>query len=109
MSPLIGLPRALLGGWLLAAVACQSSSPSASEAPVTPPAVPPAPEPGQPAAGAGTYLTGALQVTAGHSHSCALVAGGAVYCWGESSQGQLGWGTWDDSMVPVRVHGIDDA
>ena len=104
------LSRVLLGGGLLAMMTCQSSSPPASEVPARPSVAPLPAAPMQPVPGAGgTYLSRALQVTVGHSHACALVEGGAVYCWGESSQGQLGWGSWDDSFVPVRVAGVEEA
>lgn len=109
MTSVTGPFGAFLGG-LLATIACQPSSPPPpSEVPAMSSVAPPA-EPAQPASDAlETYLSRALQVTVGHSHACALVAGGAVYCWGESSQGQLGRGTWDDSFVPVRVAGVEAA
>lgn len=31
-----------------------------------------------------------IQVMSGYNHACALLAGGAVVCWGENSLGQLG-------------------
>jgi alpha-tubulin suppressor-like RCC1 family protein len=34
----------------------------------------------------------ALQLTAGYSHTCALLAGGGVRCWGDSLYGKLGHG-----------------
>jgi alpha-tubulin suppressor-like RCC1 family protein len=48
-------------------------------------------------------------VTAGGGYSCALVPstppmpGGAVWCWGRNTTGQLGDGSDTDSMVPVSV------
>jgi alpha-tubulin suppressor-like RCC1 family protein len=54
-------------------------------------------------AGGLTFTT----VDAGDDHACALTAGGAAYCWGDNSLGQLG----DDgvsgatSPVPVAVSG----
>ncbi len=68
----------------------------------------PAPAP-PPAAASPGLLYQARQVVAGHSHSCALVSGGAVYCWGVGAQGQLGAGSWEPSAVPVRVAGVDRA
>jgi len=44
------------------------------------------------AVGAGD-LTGAIQVTAGRAHSCALMRDTTVQCWGDNSLGQLGRGT----------------
>ena len=37
-----------------------------------------------------------LQIAAGGSHTCALLVGGAVRCWGVGSDGRLGYGNTDD-------------
>jgi alpha-tubulin suppressor-like RCC1 family protein len=59
---------------------------------------------------------GATDVAAGRSTSagnqptsCAVVAAGAVRCWGDGSSGQLGNGARDSSMVPVEVRGLTGA
>ena len=49
--------------------------------------------------------SGATSITAGHSHTCAVV-GGAAKCWGYGLDGQLGTGTQDDSGVPIQVVGL---
>ena len=48
-------------------------------------------------------ITGALQVDAGGSHACALLAGGRIVCWGTNSSGQLGDGTTTNRSTPVAV------
>lgn len=38
-------------------------------------------------------VSSAVQITAGDSHTCALIADGSVLCWGSNAYGQLGTGT----------------
>jgi DNA-binding transcriptional regulator YdaS (Cro superfamily) len=45
-------------------------------------------------------------VAAGGHHSCALLAGGAVECWGANSSEQLGDGTTATRFTPVYVVGF---
>ena len=42
-------------------------------------------------------------ITAGGSHTCALISDGTVTCWGNNSVGQLGDGSNTASNVPVAV------
>lgn len=46
-----------------------------------------------------------VSVHAGYDHSCALDQEGTMRCWGANSEGQLGDGTRDASLKPVRVKG----
>jgi alpha-tubulin suppressor-like RCC1 family protein len=51
----------------------------------------------------GLPLAGAQSLALGTNHSCALVAGGEVKCWGDNEYGQLGDGTRLMKRTPVSV------
>jgi len=53
----------------------------------------------------------AVGLAAGNRHSCALLASGAIDCWGDNFGGQLGSGSLANPTraAPVQVAGLDDA
>ena len=51
----------------------------------------------------------ATRIVTGMNHSCALVVGGTVRCWGSNEFGQLGDASNNDSTVPVQVASLNDA
>jgi alpha-tubulin suppressor-like RCC1 family protein len=51
-------------------------------------------------------VSNATQVVAGAQHSCALISGGTVRCWGGNYFGQLGDGTFTDTASSVAVPGL---
>ena len=48
----------------------------------------------------------ATKVSTGARHTCAVITGGAVQCWGDDSAGQLGNGDGGGSNTPVTVMNI---
>jgi alpha-tubulin suppressor-like RCC1 family protein len=56
-----------------------------------------------------TGVTGALAVSVGEAHACALLSDHTVVCWGDNSQRQLGSATPASSVTPVAIPSISGA
>jgi len=56
-------------------------------------------------------VSNAIGIATGFQHSCALISGGTVKCWGTNANGQLGTGTSPSASTatPQSVTGISDA
>jgi alpha-tubulin suppressor-like RCC1 family protein len=50
--------------------------------------------------------SGVIGLAAGGGHTCALVTGGGIRCWGNNKYGQLGDGTAQIRILPVAVDGL---
>ncbi|MBO6070664.1 MAG: hypothetical protein J6P43_06350, partial [Succinivibrionaceae bacterium] len=48
-------------------------------------------------------LTGVSKVMTGNGHACAITHYGEVYCWGENSSAQLGWGETEYTTANMSV------
>lgn len=52
---------------------------------------------------------GVVAVTAQYDHTCALITGGSVVCWGSNTYGQLGDNSDANRLTPTNVVGLPDA
>ncbi|HOG44189.1 MAG TPA: hypothetical protein PK560_08920 [bacterium] len=42
-------------------------------------------------------------ISCGHRHTCSVTTEGIVHCWGLNTSGQLGNGTYEDSLTPKEI------
>jgi len=52
---------------------------------------------------------GAVAVSAGWAHTCAVLSDGTVLCWGNNGSGELGTGGHGPGLIPTAVEGMTDA
>jgi alpha-tubulin suppressor-like RCC1 family protein len=52
--------------------------------------------------------SGVIAIATGGHHSCSVLEGGGVKCWGFNSDGELGDGTNDLRTTPVEVTGLSE-
>jgi alpha-tubulin suppressor-like RCC1 family protein len=53
--------------------------------------------------GIGSYLENISQVTTGDIHTCGVITGGELYCWGNNTIGELGDGTTTNYLTPAKI------
>jgi alpha-tubulin suppressor-like RCC1 family protein len=51
-------------------------------------------------------LKGVTSITTGGAHTCARTSGAVIKCWGFNFYGQLGDGTTETRLRPVKVRGL---
>lgn len=44
-----------------------------------------------------------LMVSLGAAHTCAITLDNDLYCWGRNNYGQVGNGTTEDQLLPVKI------
>lgn len=54
-------------------------------------------------------ISNAIAVSVGNQSACAVLFTGSVQCWGSNNTGQLGSGTFNNSLTPVTVLGVSNA
>ncbi len=55
--------------------------------------------------GGSGFLADVASIDTSTTHTCALLTGGTVYCWGRGNRGELGDGLSGSSTTPVQVRG----
>ena len=50
--------------------------------------------------------SGVAAISVGYFHTCALLETGGIKCWGYNQNGELGLGTFTDSMIPMDVSAL---
>lgn len=53
-------------------------------------------------------LQDVVAISAGWSHTCALLRNGVVTCWGDNGEGQIGTGLGTRTYRPAAPAGLDD-
>ena len=54
-----------------------------------------------------TFPAGGVALAAGDYHTCAVLTGGGVDCWGDNDCGQLGTNDTKDRQTPTGVTGLE--
>lgn len=54
-------------------------------------------------------ISTAISISAGYAHTCAILSGGTIKCWGGGAGGELGNGSTSNQSTPVSVSNIDNA